>query len=242
MRSSLPSFKYSQAWEKLQSATYNLGRQIGIPDTRVDCAANSLAFIGAMDRDSAEEVAKILNYRYCSVNVLDIASYLSGDGYERTPHYIQRVTPDTTDIEVVYSSLEEGHAALISLNRISLSGHTATVIRIGGQLAVFDPQTEMLYNNIGEWLELESACSVDLIVKVTKVSHGLEESNICVRKAHNDDTKRIRLNNPAQAKSKPKSKPVIRPTRTEIKREKSFTRFMRSIEEAGLDCNQFARL
>jgi hypothetical protein len=196
-----------------------------------------------MDRDSAEEVAKILNYRYCSVSVLDIASYFTGDRYERNPHYIQRVTPDTTDIEEVYSSLEEGHAALISLNRLSSSGHTATVIRLNGQLAVFDPQTEMLHNNIGHWLELESACSVDLIVKVNKVSHGLEESNICVRKPQNDDTKRIRLHHPAQVKpNSVKCKPVIRPTRTEIKREKSFTRFMHSIEEAGLDCSQFARL
>jgi hypothetical protein len=238
MRSILRSFKCPKVWEKLQSVTYNLRRQCGLPDNRVDCAANSLAFVGAMDRDSAEEFAKSLNLRYRTVNVLDIASYFTGDGYERTPHYIQRITPET-NIEHVYSCLEEGDAALISLNRISSSGHTATVIRIDGQLAVFDPQTEMIYYNIQQWLESESACSVDLIVKVNKVSHGLEESNICVSKETDVTKKFRRLNDPAIKKT---ANPIKRPTHAERKKEKSLTRFIHSLEEAGFDYNQFARL
>jgi len=236
MRSTLPSFKYPKCWEKLQRVTYELRKQYGLPDTRVDCVANSLAFVGAMDRDSAEELAKTLNYRGYGVQPYDVVNYMTGHGHERIPHYIRHVTPET-NIEQVYSSLKEGYGTLISLNRISSCGHMATVIRIGGQLAVYDPQTEMLSYNVNEWLNNESAESVDLIMRVNKVSHTLEESALSVRKPYNIDTKRIRVTPQTPAKTNnQKSKEYIR------KKEKSFAQFVHSVREAGFDYNQLARL
>lgn len=236
MRSTLPSFKYPNCWEKLQRVTYDLRKQCGLPDTRVDCVANSLAFVGAIDRDSAEELAKNLNSLNFEVNVYDVVDYMTGHGHERIPHYIQHITPET-NIEQVYSSLKEGYGTLISLNRVSSSGHMATVIRIGGQLAVYDPQTEILSYNVKEWLDRESAASVDLIMRVNKVSHMLEESAISVRKPHDADTKRIRVIAPqTPAKTNQKSKEYLR------KKEKSFLQFVHSVREAGFDYNQLARL
>jgi len=238
MRSTLPSFRYPKYWEKLQRVSYDLRKQCGLPDTRVDCVANSLAFIGAMDRDSAEEFAKTLNSRGYGVNSREIADYMTGYGYERMPHYVQHITPET-NIEQVYSSLQEGYGTLISLNRNSSIGHMATVIRFGGQLAVYDPQKEMLSYNVKEWLNRESAASVDLIMRVNKVSHMLEDSVISVRKPPNNDTKRIRITPPPR-----KIRLTIRPTTTEYirKKEKSFAQFVHSVQEAGFDYNQLARL
>jgi len=235
MRSTLPSFKYPKYWEKLQRVTYDLRKQCGLPDTRVDCVANSLAFVGAMDRDSAEELAKNLNSLNFGVNVHNVVDYMTGRGHERIPHYVQHITPET-NIEQVYSSLKEGYATLISLNRNSSNGHMATVIRIGGQLAVYDPQTEILSYNLNMWLERESAASVDLIMMVKKVSHMLEESDVSVRKPYDADTKRIRVAPPQTPPPKQKSREYIR------KKEKSFAKFVHSVREAGFDYNQLARL
>jgi hypothetical protein len=240
MRSILPSFKFPKTWEKLQRVTYDLRKQCGMSDNRVDCVANSLAFIGAMERDLAEEVSKDLNSREYGISIHDISSYLTGYGYERRPHYVQHITPNA-NIEDAYSSLKEGYGTLINLNRNGSCGHTATVIRIGGQLAVFDPQSEMISYNIRQWLESQSACSVELIIRVNKVSHVLEESSICVGKETDVVTKRVRVHDPPFAK-KSKSK---RPTHADEyirKKEKSFARFIHGLEEAGFDYNQLARL
>ena len=238
MRSILPSFRYPKCWEKLQRVTYDLRKQCGLPDTRVDCVANSLAFVGAMDRDSAEELAKTLNSRGYGVQPYDVIDYMTGHGHERIPHYIQHITPETYDIEQVYSFLKEGYGTLICLNRTCSMGHMATVIKFGGQLAVYDPQTEMLSYNVKDWLNNQSAASVDLIVRVNKVSHMLEESAVSVRNPHETDTKRIRVIAPliTPTKTNQKSKEYIR------KKEKSFIQFVNSVQEAGFDYNQLARL
>lgn len=240
MRSTLPSFRYPKYWEKLQRVTYELKKQCGLPDTRVDCVANSLAFIGAMDRDSAEELAKTLNLRGYGVQPCDVIDYMTGHGHERIPHYIQHITPETDDIEQVYSSLKEGYGTLICLNRTCSIGHMATVIKFGGQLVVYDPQTEMLSYNVKDWLNHQSAASVDLIMRVNKVSHMLEESAVSVRKPSDANTKRIRViappSTPHTPANKSKSKEYIR------KKEKSFAEFVHSVQEAGFDYNQLARL
>jgi len=236
MRSTLPSFKYPKCWEKLQRVSYELRKQCGLPDTRVDCVANSLAFIGAMDRDSAEEFAKTLNLRGYGVNAREILNYMTGYGYERMPHYVQHITPET-NIEQVYSFLKEGYGTLISLIRTCSIGHMATVIRFGGQLAVYDPQKEVLSYNVKDWLNHQFAESVDLIMRVNKVSHMLEESAISVRKPCDANAKRIRL-----TPTSTRIKPTTSTTSTTRKKEKLFAQFVQNVQEAGFDYTQLARL
>ena len=180
-RTLLSQFRIPDAkWSKLQESQYNNSQLLGLPDNRVDCAINSLAFIGAIGRQDAEQAAEMLNEANCGLYPNQVANYLEcKDGYEKPPHGILRLGT-LNDILTTYAELKENSASLIGITRRDETGHAATIVRIGGHLMVFDPQSEVITPSINEWLIKENVVNVSAIMKLNKRSHCREETNIGV--------------------------------------------------------------
>jgi hypothetical protein len=167
-------------WSKLQEIQYTNSQLLGLPDKRVDCAINSLAFIGAIERQDAEQTAEMLNDREYGVYPDQVASYLEcKDGYEKPPHGVLQIDA-LNDILTTYGELNENSASLIGIARRDETGHAATIVRVGGELMVFDPQSEVITPSINEWLIKENVMYVFAIMKLNKRSHCREETNIRV--------------------------------------------------------------
>lgn len=178
----LKQFPQPESWEILQKNKYNL-------NDRVDCAINSLAFVGAMDRETAENTAQIVNDRKGGVFTHDIRAYVeTKDGYVKKPHQPAYFSPQTSaDMSNLYGELKNGFTALISIHRLNgASGHTATIIRTDDKFMVFDPQTEQITQDVCGWLDQEHAAWVEVITEVDKRAHCRSESNVSVRRVKPD--------------------------------------------------------
>ena len=170
-------------WSKLQETQYNNSQLLGLPDKRTDCAINSLAFIGAIGRQDAEQAAEMLNEANCGLYPTQVANYLEcKDGYEKPPHGVFQIEA-LNDVLTTYAELKENSASLIGITRRDETGHAATIVRIGGELMVFDPQSEVITHSINEWLIKENVVNVSAIMKLNKRSHCREETNIHVAKS-----------------------------------------------------------
>ena len=176
-------------WEKLQKDQFEINKSNGLQDNRVDCAINSLAFVGAMDRSTAEKTSAAINARKSGVFTHDIRAFLeSKDGYEKKPHKSEFFTTQTSAyMSNRYSELKPGCSALISIHRLNgASGHTATIIRMNDKFMVFDPQTEKTYEDVYEWLDREAADCVEVVTEVDKRVHCRSASNVSVRRLKPD--------------------------------------------------------
>ena len=180
-RTLLSQFRIPDAkWSKLQEIQYNNSKLLGLPDKRTDCAINSLAFIGAMGRQDAEQVAEMLNETSSGLYPIQVANYLEcKDGYEKPPHGVFQIEA-LNDVLTTYAELKENCASLIGITRRDTTGHAAAVVRVGGQLMVFDPQLEVITPSINEWFIKENVVNVSAIMKLNKRSHCREETNIGV--------------------------------------------------------------
>jgi len=177
-------------WEKLQKEHFENNKSNGLQDNRTDCAINSLAFVGAMDRATAEKTSAAINASQNGVLTSDIRAFLeSKDGYEKRPHKSEYYTTLTiAHMSDRYSELKPGCSALISIHRLNNeTGHTATVIRISDKIMVFDPQTEKTYENVYEWLDNEAADCVEVVTEVDKRVHCRVASNLSVRRLGKDE-------------------------------------------------------
>lgn len=178
----LKQFKAPIDWTKLQEATFIKTQQLGQQDTRCDCAINSLAFVGAMKREQAEATSKMINDRKCGITSLQIAEYFEGnDGSERMPHGVVGLTT-LVGVYETFSELKENMVAMIGINRLSGIGHSATVVRLGGALMIYDAQVEMLTPSINDWLISENASSVEVVLKLDKWVHCRDETRVSVRR------------------------------------------------------------
>ena len=177
-------------WEKLQKDQFENNKSNGLQDNRTDCAINSLAFVGAIDRPTAEKTSAAINASQNGVFTHDIRAFLeSKDGYEKKPHKSEFFTTLTiAHMSDRYSELKPGCSALISIHRLNgASGHTATIIRISDKIMVFDPQTEKTYENVYEWLDNEAADCVEVVTEVDKRVHCRIASNLSVRRLGKDE-------------------------------------------------------
>jgi hypothetical protein len=194
----LKQFKAPIAWTKLQEVSFIQTQQLGQRDTRCDCVINSLAFVGAMKRELAEETSKMVNDRKQGITTTEIAEYFEGnDGYEKNPHGTVGINT-LAGVYETYAELKENMVALIGINRANGPGHSATVVRLGGELMVFDAQLETLTPNIGDWLILENASSVDVVLKLDKRVHRRDETHVGIKRnaETNDKIKRQKVEEP----------------------------------------------
>ena len=234
----LKQFSPPKTWVKLQESEFIKNRHLGQPDRRSDCAINSLAFVGAMQRETAETVSIMMREGTCKkgLNSTDIANYFEGnDGSERMPHNFVELST----IEEVYSTfagLKENMVSLIGINRKNGVGHSATVIRMGGELMVFDAQVETLTPNIRDWLISENASSVEVVLKLDKRVHCRDETSTQVSKhcEEGSNHKWARFNN--EEPTRP------RPIPRQKNRDATNARFKREVEAAGLDYEMMCRL
>ncbi len=236
----LKQFSPPKTWVKLQESEFIKTRQLGHPDRRVDCAINSLAFVGAMKRPTAETVSSMMREGTCKQGLtsIDIANYFEGnDGSERMPHnFVQLSTIE--EVYATFAGLKENMVSLIGINRKSGTGHSATVIRMGGELRVFDAQVETLTSNIRDWLISENASSVEVVLKLDKRVHCRDETSTKVSKHREEGSnhKWARFNDEEQRQ------PQRQTQRQTQKNRDANTRFKREVESAGLDYEMVCRL
>ena len=170
----------SNKWTKLQEDQYIQNQQLGLPDIRVDCCINTFAFVGAIKRQDAEQIAKTVNDRGTGIMPDEAAGYLeSKSGYEKSPHCIN-VMRTIREVRSAYSSVKENCASVIGISRADGSGHAASVVCVDGKLIVFDPQIETVFPDIEAWLIKEKAVAVESIFKLNKRVHCRDESNVSV--------------------------------------------------------------
>jgi hypothetical protein len=174
----------------------------------------------------------------------DIANYFEGnDGSERMPHgFVQLST-----IEEVYSTfagLKENMVSLIGINRQSGVGHSATVVRMGGELMVFDAQLETLTPNIRDWLILENASSVEVVLKLDKRVHCRDETNnqVCKRREDGSNNKWARFNDEEEPQRQRRPSQKRPRPRQKNRDDDANARFKREVESAGLDYEMVCRL
>jgi hypothetical protein len=193
-RPTLKQFKAPTAWTKLQEASFNETQELGQQDTRCDCVINSLAFVGAMKRELAEETSKMVNDRKWGITTTEIARYFEdNDGYEKNPHGTVGINT-LAGVYETYAGLKENMVALIGINRLCGVGHSATVVRLGGELMIYDAQAETLTPNIGDWLISEKASSVDVVLKLDKRVHCRDETHNTVKRNNElNKTKRQKI-------------------------------------------------
>lgn len=174
-------------WKKLQESQCI----IGSPDQRKDCVINVFAFIGVIPREDAEKIAKSVNERQFGISPTDAAAYLEDKGgYEKNPHGI-RNSRTIDNVMDTYKEVKENFASVIGICRQDGTGHAASVICIGGNLMVFDPQSEVLTHNIRDWLVNENAVEVGTILKVNKRVHRREETSVSIRKLSHNKCRKI---------------------------------------------------
>jgi len=226
----LKQFKAPIAWTKLQEASFIKTQQLEQRDTRCDCVINSLAFVGAMKRELAEETSKMVNDRKWGITTAEIAGYFEGnDGAEKNPHGTVGITT-LAGVYETYAGLKENMVALIGINRLCGVGHSATVVRLGGELMIYDAQVETLTPNIGDWLNSEKASSVDVVLKLDKRVHCRDETRVSIKRNNelNDKTKRQKVEQPMpmwKVRNLEKSR--------KLKREKASSTFVKEMTDAG---------
>ena len=232
----LKQFPAPKTWEKLQKEEYEFNMQNGYRDNRVDCVINSLAFVGAMERNKAEKESKIVNARQFGIHPTDVASYLeSNDGYEKNPHVVLPYVGG--GLEMAFKELKNEYATLIYLSRLSGVGHMATIVRLNGKLMVFDPQVECICHNIGDWLDKEGASYVGAIFVLGKHVHCREQTNVCVSKDKSPVSKRVKMQ--AEEAMIPRWKPKeVRKRKKRIhipRKERAFNHFKNEMTRLGFE-------
>jgi hypothetical protein len=227
-RPTLKQFKAPIAWTKLNEATFIETQQLGLPDARVDCVINSLAFVGAMKRATAEETSSMVNNRKCGVTSTQIAEFFEGnDGSERMPHGVVGLTTLASVYET-YAGLKENNAALIGINRLNAPGHSATIVRLGGELMVFDAQVEKLTPSINDWLISENASSVEVVLKLDKRVHCRDETRVSVKRHDDGENKRRKVE---QSQSQWKVRNLEKSRR--LKRQQATIAFVKEMTDIG---------
>ena len=243
-RPTLKQFKAPADWTKLQETTFIKTRQLGQPDKRVDCAINSLAFVGAMKRTTAEATAKMINDRKCGITSTEIAGYFEGnDGSERMPHGVVGLTT-LVGVYETFSELKENMVAMIGINRLSGIGHSATVVRLGGALMIYDAQIEVLTPSINDWLISQGASSVEVVLKLDKRVHCRDETRVFVKrhdeindnkqhKVEHQEQPRIQIEDPSLQHQIPLWKVRNFERSRKLKREKAMSAFVKEMTSAG---------
>ena len=186
----VPQFRIpNERWAKLQESQYLENTYLGIPDERKDCCVNTFAFMGALKREEAEKIAKVVNEENRGIMPNDAAAYLENkSGYEKSPHGITMMST-LSEVFNAYKDVKENCASLIAISRADGTGHAATIVCIGRKLMIFDPQSEVLSENIAEWLDNERAIRVETILKLDKRVHCRDEATVCIRKDEGDGRK-----------------------------------------------------
>lgn len=232
-RPTLKQFKAPIAWTKLNEATFIKTRQLGQPDARCDCVINSLAFVGAMKRTIAEETSKMVNDRKRGITTTEIAEYFEGnDGYEKNPHGTVGINT-LAGVYETYAELKENMVALIGINRINAPGHSATIVRLGGELMVFDAQVETLTLSINDWLISENASSVDVVLKLDKRVHCRDETRISVKKHDINDRINDRIKRHKVEQPPPQWKVRNFEKSRSLKRQRALSAFTKEMTDIG---------
>jgi hypothetical protein len=179
-----------------------------------------------MKRDVAEETSKMMNDRKWGLTSSNIAEYFEGnDGGEKNPHGTV-VLNTLAGVYETFAGLKENMVSLIGISRLSGVGHSATVVRLGGELMIYDAQLETLTPNIANWLDSESASFVEVVLKINKRVHCRDETHISVKKTHDDDefNKRQKIEQPL-----PRWKVQTR----RLKRQRSSSAFVKEMTDVG---------
>jgi len=211
-RISIRQFPNPLYWRQLQRDVVDTNKHFGLPDRRVDCVVNSMAFVGILDLNEAETIAESVNARGIGITPISMLNHIQS--LEKKTQLVVEFN-NMTQINMLQHTLKEGHCTLLCINKKGTSGHAAIIAKVSGVLMVFDPQYETYHSDIHAWLTTSNAVSYILFAECKKHGRSLNETTDGVRKSSDSyQPKRIKTN-PIVAELKwkpraPKKCPTLR--------------------------------